>query len=90
METKVHLPLAYQQQVFNELIEEDGLCVIAPGLSLLQIAANVLSYFAVPGSLLLLVGANVDDIELIQHEMESHLEKKLITVNTETMSVDKR
>ncbi|EPY49939.1 DNA repair endonuclease XPF [Schizosaccharomyces cryophilus OY26] len=90
MDIPIHLTLSYQKKIFNEVINEDGLCVMAPGLSLLQIAANVLAYFAVPRSLVLLVGANSNDNELMQRELEEELGKTLQIVNTETMSVDKR
>ncbi|EEB07471.2 DNA repair endonuclease XPF [Schizosaccharomyces japonicus yFS275] len=89
MEFEAKLPLSFQKEIFEEVRNEDGLCVVAPGLSSLRIVANILAYYSVPGSLLILLNANDTDIEILEKYLDE-LKKPLVSVNTDSMSVDGR
>jgi DNA excision repair protein ERCC-4 len=95
---RLSLPLEFQQEVFHELREEDALLVLARGLGLPRLVANLLhSYDAAGNNLILLVGA--DDREnmwlgeaLAEHATISGSPKcrGLRLVNTDLMSVGTR
>ncbi|CCU83083.1 unnamed protein product [Blumeria hordei] len=95
---KLSLPLAYQQELFQELRQKDELVIIARGLGLLHLVANLLhSYDAAGDNLILLVGA--DDREngwvgegLAERAAISMAPKArgLCVVNTDNMSVSTR
>lgn len=95
---RLSLPLEYQQDVFHELREEDGLLILARGLGLLRLVTNLLhSYDAAGHNLVLIVGA--DDREngwigeaLAEHAAMSGSPKcrGLQLVNTDAMSVATR
>ncbi|KAF2753550.1 DNA repair endonuclease XPF [Pseudovirgaria hyperparasitica] len=95
---KLSLPLAYQQDIFKELHQDDELVIIARGLGLLRIVTNLLhSYDAAGHNLVLLIGA--DDREngwigeaLAEHATVSVAPKcrGLNLVNTDLMSVATR
>ncbi|WPG98185.1 dna repair protein rad16 [Acrodontium crateriforme] len=56
---RLTLPLDFQQEIFHSLRSEDGLVVVARGLGLLRLVANLLhSYDAAGNNLILLVGAD--------------------------------
>ncbi|KAK6503617.1 hypothetical protein TWF481_008626 [Arthrobotrys musiformis] len=56
---RISLPLAYQQEIFREAYHEDTLIVMAKGLGMQEIVANLLhSYDAAGRNLVLLVGAS--------------------------------
>ena len=56
---RLSLPLEYQQDVFHELREEDGVLILARGLGLLRLVTNLLhSYDAAGHNLILIVGAD--------------------------------
>ncbi|KAF8247417.1 DNA repair protein [Wilcoxina mikolae CBS 423.85] len=55
---KISLPLAFQQEIFNDVRAEDQLVILARGLGLLRIVTNLLhSYDAAEDNLVLVVGA---------------------------------
>ncbi|KAM0712182.1 hypothetical protein Q7P37_011276 [Cladosporium fusiforme] len=95
---RLSLPLEFQQEVFHELREEDALLILARGLGLPRLVANLLhSYDAAGNNLVLLVGA--DDREnmwlgeaLAEHATISGGSKcrGLRLVNTDVMSVGTR
>lgn len=95
---RLSLPLDFQQEAFHELREEDALLVLARGLGLPRLVANLLhSYDAAGNNLILLVGA--DDREnmwlgeaLAEHATISGSPKcrGLRLVNTDVMSVGTR
>ena len=95
---RLSLPLEFQQDIFHELREEDGLLVLARGLGLLRLVTNLLhSYDAAGHNLILLIGA--DDREngwigeaLAEHAAMSGSPKcrGLQLVNTDLMSVGTR
>ncbi|KAF2083300.1 DNA repair protein [Saccharata proteae CBS 121410] len=95
---KLSLPLAFQQEIFHDLRDEDQLVLIARGLGLLRLVTNLLhSYDAAGNNLILLIGA--DDREngwigesLAEHAAVSNTPKArgLSLVNTDLMSVGTR
>jgi DNA excision repair protein ERCC-4 len=95
---RLSLPLEYQQDVFHELREEDGVLILARGLGLLRLVTNLLhSYDAAGHNLILIVGA--DDREngwigeaLAEHAAVSGSPKcrGLQLVNTDSMGVATR
>ena len=95
---RLSLPLEYQQDVFHELREEDGVLILARGLGLLRLVTNLLhSYDAAGHNLILIIGA--DDREngwigeaLAEHAAASGSPKcrGLQLVNTDSMGVATR
>jgi DNA excision repair protein ERCC-4 len=95
---RLSLPLEYQQDVFHELREDDGVLILARGLGLLRLVTNLLhSYDAAGHNLILIVGA--DDREngwigeaLAEHAAVSGSPKcrGLQLVNTDSMGVATR
>ncbi|KAF3078991.1 hypothetical protein TWF569_002120 [Orbilia oligospora] len=95
---KMSLPLTYQQEVFREAYHDDTLVVMARGLGLCDIVANILhSYDATGRSLVLLVGAS----ELENTRFGEQLAEKaavsrtpnargLLVINTNVSSVASR
>ncbi|KAI9891909.1 MAG: hypothetical protein M1814_002294 [Vezdaea aestivalis] len=56
---KLSLPLEYQQDIYKELKEDDEVVVLAKGLGLLRIVANLLYSFRTAGQcLILIIGAD--------------------------------
>ncbi|KAL5611392.1 uncharacterized protein BROUX77_001548 [Berkeleyomyces rouxiae] len=74
---KLSLPLKYQQEIFQEVRAEDELVVMAQGLGMLRLVANLLhSYDAAGNNLILLMGANERETtwlgrSLIEHKIAS-------------------
>ncbi|CAZ86654.1 unnamed protein product [Tuber melanosporum] len=95
---KVSLSLAYQQDLFEEVCEQDQLVILARGLGLLHIVTSLLhKYDAVGNNLVLLIGA--DDREngwlgeaLAEHAVRSGTPEArgLKIINTEVASVSAR
>ena len=95
---RLSLPLEYQQDVFHELREEDGLLIIARGLGLLRLVTNLLhSYDAAGHNLILIVGADDRENGWIGEALAEHAAisgspkcRGLQLVNTDLMSVGTR
>lgn len=57
---------AYQQEIFQQVRSEDQLVILARGLGLLRIVANLLhSYDAAGGNLVILLGATEKEMSWI-------------------------
>ncbi|BFZ58540.1 DNA repair protein RAD16 [Savitreella phatthalungensis] len=54
----VDLPLNYQRKVFSDIYTDDGLVVLARGLGAPEVLASVLHALDIPGSLVILLGAD--------------------------------
>ncbi|KAK9493170.1 hypothetical protein V1508DRAFT_110892 [Lipomyces doorenjongii] len=98
-EVHLSLPLAYQQTLVTELLEEDALVIIARGLGLPRIVTNLIhAYDVAGGNLVLIVGADDREIEWIGEGLaelgtlnkESMNRTGLTVVNTEMMSLERR
>ena len=95
---RLSLPLEYQQDVFHELREEDGLLILARGLGLLRLVTNLLhSYDAAGHNLILLVGADERENGWIGEALAEHAAisgsskcRGLHLVNTDMMGVATR
>jgi DNA excision repair protein ERCC-4 len=95
---RLSLPLEYQQDVFHELREEDGLLILARGLGLLRLVTNLLhSYDAAGHNLILIVGADDRENGWIGEALAEHAAisgspkcRGLQLVNTDLMSVATR
>ncbi|KAK9475027.1 uncharacterized protein V1510DRAFT_359391 [Dipodascopsis tothii] len=93
------LPLKYQQTLLHEIIGEDGLVILARGLGLPRIIANLLYAFDAAGNnLIVVVGATERDNEWIGEGLaeldalnpQNRLQGGLTVVNTDMMTVDRR
>ncbi|KKY14988.1 putative dna repair protein [Phaeomoniella chlamydospora] len=95
---KLSLPLAYQQDIFNELRSHDELVVLARGLGLLRIVTNFLHSHNTSGnSLVILVGAEDRENEWIGEAIAEHvsinrspLARGLQVINTDKATVPAR
>ena len=95
---RLSLPLDYQQEVFHELRDEDGLLILARGLGLLRLVTNLLhSYDAAGHNLVLIVGADDRENGWIGEALAEHAAisgspkcRGLQLVNTDAMSVGTR
>ncbi|KAK9478836.1 hypothetical protein V1514DRAFT_319650 [Lipomyces japonicus] len=93
------LPLAYQQTLLNDLIDEDALVILARGLGLPRIVTNLVHAYDVSGpNLVLIIGADERDIqwlgeglsELAHLNPQSQTRTGLTVVNTELMTIERR
>ncbi|KAJ8098375.1 hypothetical protein POJ06DRAFT_150391 [Lipomyces tetrasporus] len=98
-EVHLSLPLAYQQTLVTELLDEDALLIIARGLGLPRIVTNLIhAYDVAGGNLVLIIGADDREIEWIGEGLAElgTLNKGtmnrtgLTVVNTEMMSLERR
>ncbi|KAK9314756.1 hypothetical protein V1524DRAFT_128801 [Lipomyces starkeyi] len=98
-EVHLSLPLAYQQTLVTELLDEDALVIIARGLGLPRIVTNLIhAYDVAGGNLVLIVGADDREIEWIGEGLaelatlnkDSMNRTGLTVVNTEMMSLERR
>ncbi|KAF8428265.1 hypothetical protein EV426DRAFT_680524 [Tirmania nivea] len=95
---KLSLPLAYQQDIFREIREEDGLVIMARGLGLPRIVTNLLhAYDAAGDNLVLIIGAGERENKwigdsLVEQAVISKGTKArgLFIVNTDAMNVGAR
>ncbi|WEW56770.1 DNA repair protein RAD16 [Emydomyces testavorans] len=95
---KLSLPLAYQQDIFQELRSQDELVILAQGLGLLRIVTNFLhAYDAAGNNLVLVVGANDRENEWLGEALAEHyslsktpLARGLKIINTDKASVSMR
>lgn len=95
---RLSLPLDFQQEVFHDLRDEDALLVLARGLGLPRLVANLLhSYDAAGNNLILLVGADERDNSWLGEALAEHAAmsgnpkcRGLRLVNTDVMSVGTR
>ncbi len=95
---RLSLPLEFQQDIFHELREDDGLLILARGLGLLRLVTNLLhSYDAAGNNLILLIGADDRENGWIGEALAEHAAisgspkcRGLQLVNTDLMSVGTR
>ncbi|KAJ5325850.1 uncharacterized protein N7506_008952 [Penicillium brevicompactum] len=95
---KLSLPLQYQQELFTELRAEDELVVLARGLGLLHLIANLLHFYDAAGNnLVLVVGADDRENEWLGEALAEHyaiskspLARGLKVINTDKATVPTR
>ncbi|OQO02201.1 hypothetical protein B0A48_11755 [Cryoendolithus antarcticus] len=95
---RLSLPLVFQQEIFHELRAEDALLILARGLGLPRLVANLLhSYDAAGSNLILLVGAEDRENMWLGEALAEHATmsgsvkcRGLQLVNTDLMSVGTR
>ncbi|KAJ5376879.1 DNA repair protein [Penicillium cosmopolitanum] len=95
---KLSLPLQYQQDIFTELRTEDELVILARGLGLLHLIANLLHFYDAAGNnLVLLVGADDRENDWLGEALaeqaaisKSPLARGLKKINTDRASVPMR
>ncbi|KAK9449553.1 uncharacterized protein V1518DRAFT_416320 [Limtongia smithiae] len=99
----LELPLAYQQRLVTELLDDDALVILARGLALPRIVTNLIHAYNVAGrNLVVTIGATERDIEWMgaglgeletverRHGGGNPEAKGLTVVKTELVTVDKR
>jgi DNA excision repair protein ERCC-4 len=70
---RLSLPLAFQQEIFHELRDDDLLLILARGLGLLRLVANLLhSYDAAGHNLVIVVGAEDRENDWIGEALAEH------------------
>ncbi|KAK9463059.1 uncharacterized protein V1516DRAFT_671856 [Lipomyces oligophaga] len=105
-EVHLNLCLKYQQTIVSELLEEDALVVIAPGLGLIRIAASFIHACNASGpGLIILMNAEPLDLELLGSAIAELSASNrtlglggrssdpgigLTIVNTESITIDER
>ncbi|KAK6537764.1 hypothetical protein TWF694_010673 [Orbilia ellipsospora] len=95
---RLSLPLPYQQEIFREAYNDDAFFIIARGLGVQQIVANLLhAYDTVGRSLVILVGATESDNTQLGEELaekaaisRAYDARGLIVVNTDVTNVGSR
>ncbi|KAG5513820.1 hypothetical protein PMAC_000858 [Pneumocystis sp. 'macacae'] len=68
--SRLSLFLSYQQILVHEIYNENGLVVLAKGLGLLNIVANLLHSYNLPGCLTLVIGASPRQEELLKEMVD--------------------
>ncbi|CCJ30420.1 unnamed protein product [Pneumocystis jirovecii] len=68
--SRLSLFLSYQQVLVHEIYNENGLVILAKGLGLLNIVANLLHSYNLPGCLTLVIGANAKQEELLKEMVD--------------------
>jgi DNA excision repair protein ERCC-4 len=62
--------LAYANQMFLDILHEDGLMVAAKGLGLEQVFYSLLKVYSDPGNLVLVIGTNDEEEEYFKNRLE--------------------
>ncbi|KAG4306343.1 hypothetical protein PORY_000331 [Pneumocystis oryctolagi] len=70
LSSRLSLSLSYQQILIHEIYNENGLVVLAKGLGLLNIVANLLHLCNLPGCLTLVIGASGKQEELLKEMID--------------------
>ena len=82
--------LEYENQMFLEIIHEDGLVVVAKGLGLETVFANVLRAYLDPGNLIIVLGTTNHDEQYFIDTLKGLGNKQLPRVVTFECSSDER
>lgn len=61
--------LPFQKQVLAEIVTEDGLLVISPGLGLFQILCHLVQVYSSGNHLILLINTSKEQDELLQEQL---------------------
>lgn len=67
-EVQLTLPLLYQRKILHDIYGGDGLVILARGLGLPLIIANLLHALNQPGALVVLLGADCTSSFVLKHE----------------------
>ena len=95
---EIDLPLNYQQKIFDDIYQGDGLIVLARGLGLPSIVSNVLHAVNLPGSLIILLGADEREEKWLGDSLATRVTRPgeairgrgLQIINSELTGVEKR
>ncbi|KAK6361095.1 hypothetical protein TWF730_004844 [Orbilia blumenaviensis] len=95
---KISLPLTYQQEIFREAYQDDSLVIMARGLGMQEIVANLLhSYDAAGRNLIVLVGASESENTRFGEQLAEKAAvsrapnaRGLLVINTNVSSVASR
>ncbi|XP_076231477.1 DNA repair endonuclease XPF mei-9 isoform X1 [Calliopsis andreniformis] len=82
--------LEYENQMFLEILHEDGLVVVAKGLGIETVFANVLRAYIDPGNLVIVLGTTNHDEEYFIDILKNLGLKQLPRVVTSECSADER
>ncbi|KAK0178142.1 hypothetical protein PV328_002119 [Microctonus aethiopoides] len=74
--------LEYENQMFLEVLQEDGLVIAAKGLGLETVFANILKVYSDPGNLVIVLGTTSEDEEFFIDELKRMEVKPLPKVIT--------
>lgn len=88
----IALPLAFQQNILQDLYAADGLVVLARGLGMPLIIANLLHALDQPGALVVLVGADAREEAWLGERMTEFPDARgiLNVINSDATGVEKR
>ena len=64
--------LEFQKQILTEIVTEDGLLIISPGLGLFQIVCSLVQIYTGGNHLVLLINSTKEQDELIQEQLAAH------------------
>ncbi|PBC30084.1 DNA repair endonuclease XPF [Apis cerana cerana] len=82
--------LEYENQIFLEILHEDGLVIIAKGLGIETIFANILRAYIDPGNLIIVLGTTNHDEQYFIDLLKNYGLKQLPRVVTSECSSDER
>ncbi|XP_053982136.1 DNA repair endonuclease XPF [Hylaeus volcanicus] len=82
--------LEYENQIFLEMLHEDGLLVAAKGLGIETVFANILRAYIDPGNLIIVLGTTSHDERYFIDTLKSFGVKQLPRVVTSECSADER
>ncbi|KAK9309706.1 hypothetical protein QLX08_000705 [Tetragonisca angustula] len=82
--------LEYENQMFLEILHEDGLVITAKGLGIETVFANILKVYIDPGNLVLVLGTTNHDEEYFIDFLKSHGLQQLPRVVSSEYSSDER
>lgn len=61
--------LEFQRQILTEIVSEDGLLIMSPGLGLFEILCNLIQIYTGGNHFVLVVNISQDEHELIQRQL---------------------
>ena len=82
--------LAYENQMFLDILHEDGLVIAAKGLGLDEVFYNLLKVYSDPGNLVLVIGANEEEEEYFIKRLKEDFVKAPPTKVTTEFSANER
>ncbi|XP_076665620.1 DNA repair endonuclease XPF mei-9 isoform X1 [Andrena cerasifolii] len=82
--------LEYENQMFLEVLHEDGLVITAKGLGIETVFANVLRAYTDPGNLIIILGTTNHDEQYFIETLQNYGVKQLPRVVTSECSSDER
>lgn len=65
----IYTMLPFQKQILTEIVTEDGLLIISPGLGIFQILCNLVQVYSGGNHLILLINTSKEQDDLLQEQL---------------------